>query len=99
MHDGLIKLLKLLPLITSKTNILGENNKAVVWSAAWPKPDIFGKGEPILVLRFYSPLPNRSDIEQQPTKEVYITIYKNMVYKLLLNFIGLLLLYFEFILH
>ena len=73
MHDGLVKLLKLLPRITSKINFMGGNNKTVVWSAACPISDLFGKRKPILGSAYASPsigspLPNKSAIGQQPTK-------------------------------
>ena len=60
-------------LIISKINILGGNNKTVVWSAACPISDLFGKGQPILGSAYASPnigflLLNKSDIGQQPTK-------------------------------
>ena len=63
----------LLPCITSKINILGENNETVIWSAACPISDLFGKEEPILDSVYASPnigspLPSKSDIGQQPTK-------------------------------
>ena len=32
----------------SKIDILGGNNKTVVWSAACQIPDLYGKREPIL---------------------------------------------------
>ena len=55
------------------TKILGGNNKTVVWSTACPISDLFGKGEQILGSAYASPnigspLPNKSDIGQQPTK-------------------------------
>ena len=34
--------------LVPEINILGGNNKTVVWSAAYPISDLFGKGEPIL---------------------------------------------------
>ena len=55
MHDGLVKLLKLLRRITRKMNILAGNNKTVVWSAACPTSGLFGKGEPILGSAYTSP--------------------------------------------
>ena len=53
--------------------MLGGNNRTVVWSAAGPISDSFGKGERILGSAYASPnigfpLPNKSDIEQ-------ITVY------------------------
>ena len=46
-------------------NILSGNNKTVVWSAACPISDLFGKGEPILGSAYTSPnigssLPDKS---------------------------------------
>ena len=60
-------------LFTLQINFLGGNNKTVVWSAACPISDLFGKREPILGSAYASPnigspLPNKSDIGQQPTK-------------------------------
>ena len=73
MHNGPMLLLKKLLSIVSKIKILGWNNKTVVWSAACPISDLFSKGKPILGSadappNFGSPLPNTSDIGQQPTK-------------------------------
>ena len=59
--------------IISKINILGGNNKTVVWSTACPISDVFGKGGPIFGSAYASsnidsPLPNKSDIGQWRTK-------------------------------
>ena len=60
-------------LLLAKLTFMGGNNKTVVWSAACPIFDLFGKGEPILGSTYASPnmgspLPNKSDIKQQATK-------------------------------
>ena len=54
MHDGPVYLLKYLPFIISKINILGGNIKFVVRSAVRPISDLFGKEEPTLGLAYTS---------------------------------------------
>ena len=65
--------LRLMDLDEKFKHFQGGNNKTVVWSVACPISDLFGKGEPILGSAYASPnigspLPNKSNIGQQPTK-------------------------------
>ena len=53
-----VTLEKHLPFIVSNINILGGNNKTVVW-LAYASPNIG------------CPLPNKSDTRQQPTKWLF----------------------------